>query len=103
MLRTTIARSLHVQADRHDEVDEAARLARLDQARTERTDQLEDQVVRLGALEAVAQELGVEADLERLAVERDRQRLAGFADVGRLRRHFESALGETHAQRRVLL
>src|SRR3954464_6118107 len=100
MLRTTIARSLHVQADRHDEVDEAARLTGLDQARAERADQLEDQVVRLCALETVAQELRVEADLERLAVEWHWERLAGFADVGRLRRHFERALGEAHAQRR---
>src|SRR3954470_7629933 len=104
MPRTTIACAvLDVQPDRHHEVDEAARVARLDQARPERADELEDQVVRLGALETVAQELRVEADLERLALERHGERLARLADIGRLRGDLERALREAHAQGGVLL
>src|SRR4051794_4462054 len=73
-----------VQADGHDEVDEAGSLvARLDQARPQRADQLQDQLLRLGALEALAGELRVEADLQRFAGERDGQGLARLAHVGR--------------------
>src|SRR5256885_5663971 len=94
----------YVQANRHHQVHEAAALlARLDQAGPQRADQLQDEVIRLGALEAVAEELRVEADLERLALERHGQGLAGLADVGRLRRDLERALAEAQAQRRVLL
>src|SRR4051794_32283167 len=92
-----------VQPDRHHQVDEPAVVAGLDQAGAQRTYELQDQVVGLGALEALAQELGVEADLQRLALERDRQRLARLADVRRLRRHLEAPVREAHAQRRVLL
>ena len=41
---------------------------RLDQARAQWTDQLQAQLVSLRALQAVLQELGVEADLEPLAL-----------------------------------
>ena len=58
----------------------------LQQPGPQRADQLQPHRVALDALDAVAQELGVEADLERLAVEVDRQRLAGLADVLRLGR-----------------
>ncbi len=60
---------LHVQADRHDQVEEAALVGALDQAGPQGADELEDQVVRPNAVQAVAQELRVEADLERLAGE----------------------------------
>src|SRR5436190_18389076 len=94
----------YVQADWHDEVHEAAALlARLDQAGPKRADQLEDQVLGLRAFEAVAEELGVEADLELLALEGHRQRLARLADVGRLGGDLDRALGEAEPQRRVLL
>ena len=66
-------------------------------------DQLEQHVARLHGLQAVAQELRVEADLERLAAERHRQRLARLADVRRPRRHGQLALAERQSQRRVLL
>src|SRR3954468_16290545 len=92
-----------VQPDRHHQVDEATVVAGLDQAGTKGADELEDQVVGLGALEPLAQELGVEADLDRLALERHRQRLARLADVGRLRRHLKAAVSEAYPQRRVLL
>src|SRR3954447_20489243 len=99
MLRTTIAvPRLDVEANRHHEVDEAAGIARLDEARAQRADQLEDEVVGLRALETVAQELGVESDLERLALERDGQRLARLADVRRLRGDLERPFREAHAQ-----
>src|SRR4051794_36811601 len=97
-----VARS-DVEPDRHNQVDESAVVPGLDQARAQWTDELEDEVVGLRALEALPQELRVEPDLERLAVERDRQRLTGLADVGRLRRHLERTFGEAHPQRRVLL
>ena len=58
---------------------------------------------RLHRLQAVAQELRVEADLQRLAGERDRDRLARLADVRRARRHRQLTLGEREPQRRVLL
>ena len=57
----------------------------------------------LDALQAVSQELGVEADLERFAGERHGQRLAGLADVGRLGGDRELALTKGQPQRRVLL
>src|SRR5438034_11093041 len=52
----------YVQADGHHEVHESAPLlARLDQAGPERADELEHEILRLRALEPVAEELGVEA------------------------------------------
>src|SRR3954462_2788304 len=103
MLPMTTGGPLYVQPDRHDEVDEAALVPRLDQSRSQRADQLEDEILGLRALETVAEELRVEADLERLAVERDGQRLARLADVRGLRGHLQRALAEFHPQRRVLL
>ena len=55
------------------------------QSGPERVDQRRRDLVALGRLDPVAQEVGVEADLERLAVEANRQRLARLADVLRLR------------------
>jgi hypothetical protein len=94
---------IDVEPDRHDEVQEAAPVSRLDEAGTQRADELQHQVGALRALEPVAQELRVEADLERFAGERYRQRLAGLAHIRRLRRDRQLALGEMQAQRRVLL
>src|SRR5215212_8906577 len=92
---------LHVQPDRHDEVaEDGALVARLDQARPQRADQLQGQLLRLGALEPLTEELRVEADLELLTGERDGQRLARLADVRRLRRDVQRALGEAQAKRR---
>src|SRR5215217_2282683 len=89
---------LHVQPDRHDEVAEAGALvAGLDQARPQRADQLQGQLLRLGALEALAEELRVEADLELLPGEWDGQRLARLAHVRRLGRDVQRALGEAQA------
>ena len=82
----TRERSSHVEANRHDQVYEVARIRRFDQARAQRTDQLQYELVRFDALKPVAQELRVEADLKRLAVEGNRDRLAGPSDVGGLRR-----------------
>ena len=70
---------------------------------TQRADELEDELLGVDAVEAVAEELRVEADLELLAVEGDRDRLARLADVGSLGRDGERALAEAESQRRVLL
>src|SRR5215218_10702295 len=95
---------LHVQPDRHDEVAEAGALvAGLDEARPQRADQLQGQLLRLGALEALTEELRVEADLELLTGERDGERLARLADVRSLRRDVERTLGEAQPERGVLL
>jgi hypothetical protein len=75
----------------------------LDQSGPQRADQLQEQLLRLGALQSLAEELGVEADLQRLAGERHGQRLARLADVRGLRRNVERALREAQPQRRVLL
>src|SRR5215208_8377073 len=84
---------LDVQPNGHDEVPEAGVLGPgLDQARPKRADQLEEQLLRLGALQPLPEELRVEADLERLAGKGHRQRLARLAHVGSLRRHVECAL-----------
>src|SRR3954454_24075605 len=80
-----------VQADRHDQVQEAAAVAGLQQPWAQRADELQDDVAGVDRLEAVAQEVGVEADLELLAVERDGQRLARLADVRGLGRHRQLA------------
>src|SRR5688572_25413624 len=90
-----------VQADRHQEIEEAAAVGRLDQTRAQRRDQLEQDVARVDRLESVAQELRVEADLQRLAMEWHRQRLARLTDVGGPRRHRQLTLGEGQSQRRV--
>src|SRR3954451_14450902 len=103
-MRSTRTAGLHVQSDRHDEVAEAGVLvARLDQAGAERADQLQDELLRLRALQALTEELRVEADLQLLTGERDRKGLARLTHVRRLRRHIERALGEAQAERRVLL
>src|SRR6185437_7511857 len=92
----------HVEADGHYEIHEVAGAGRFDQTGAQWADQLEDQLVGLDALEAIAQELGVEADLEWLAAKRHGHGLAGLADVGGLRRDGQRALTEAEAQRRVL-
>src|SRR5437868_6467533 len=89
----------YVQPDRHDQIDESASLLpRLEQPGAQRADELQDEVLGLRALQAVPEELGVEADLEGLALEGDRQRLAGLADVGRLGRDLDGALAEAQAE-----
>src|SRR4051794_31409907 len=55
------------QADRHDQVPEVA-LRALQQARAQRADQPQHDLVALDGLDALAKELRVEADLERLAL-----------------------------------
>src|SRR6185503_7903863 len=94
---------LDIEPNRHHQVGKTALVAGLDQARPERADQLEEELFRLRALEAVAQELRVEPDLEALAAERDRKGLARLADVRSLRRDLERPLGEREPQWRVLL
>src|SRR5207302_2885329 len=93
----------HVQPDRHDQVHELAAVRRFNQAGPQRTDELENELLRLNALKAVAQEFGIEADLELLAVEWHWDRLARLADIGRARRHRERSLAECEPQRLVLL
>ena len=73
----------------------------LQQSGPERVDQAKAELVALGGLDPVAQEVRVEPDLERLALEANRQRLAGLADVLRLRPDGHLALGEAQPQRRV--
>ena len=74
-----------VEADGHDQVDEVPGVGRFDQSRPQRADQLQDQLLGVDALEAVAQELRVEADLT-ARPGRAPDRLARLADVGRLGR-----------------
>src|SRR5580693_6957929 len=97
------ARASRIQADRHDQVYKLAGVWRLDQAWTQRADQLEHQLLGLHALQTVAQELRVEANLEWLTREGHRQHLAGLADIGGLGRHGELSLAEAEPQRSVLL
>jgi hypothetical protein len=73
-----------VEADRHHQIAEVFALDRLQQARPQRRDQPQQHLVALDALDALLEELRVEADLERLALERRRHRLRGIADVGSL-------------------
>ncbi len=54
-------------------------------------------VVGRDGLETVPEEVRVEADLELLARVVDRQRLGRLADVLRLRRHGQLAVGEAKA------
>src|SRR5438067_5049205 len=106
-MRVSCIGSSDVQANGHHEVDEGPRAlaihGRLDQPRPQRADELQDELVRLRALQALAQEVRVETDLERLAVEWERQRLARLPDVRCLSRDLERALAKAQAQRRVLL
>ena len=55
------------------------------------------------SLEAVSQEVRVEADLELLARVLDRERLRRLADVLRLRGDRQLAVGETQPERRIPL
>src|SRR5688572_26337715 len=57
---------LHIQSDGHQEVLEARAVTGFEQARPQRRDQLDDHVT-VDRLQAVAQELRVEADLQRFA------------------------------------
>src|SRR5829696_8818685 len=103
-MRVARTAPLHVQSDRHDEVTESGGLvARLDQTRAQRADQLQGQLLRLRALQPLAEEFRVEADLERIAGEGHGQRLACLSYVWGLGRHVEGALREAQPQRRVLL
>src|SRR5919197_2611330 len=90
------------QTDRHDQVQEVVALA-LEHGRPQRADQLQPQRLAGDRLDPVPQELGVEPDLERLGGKGNRQRLAGLADLLRLRRDDELAVGEAKPQRRVAL
>src|SRR5437899_12916290 len=95
--------SSHVQSDGHDQVDEVARVRGFDQAWAQRADELENQLLGLDALESVAEELRVEADLERLAVEGNRYRLARLPHVRGLGRNRERSLAEAEPKRGILL
>ena len=61
------------------------------------------ELVRLGALQAFAEELRVETDLELLAREGHGKRLRGLAHVRCLSGNVEAALREAQPQRCVLL
>src|SRR5215211_3998190 len=84
-----------VQSNGHDEIEETSVITRLNQPRAEWADQLQDEVVRLGALQALPEEVRVEADFECLSLEGHRQRLAGLSDIRRLSRDVERSLGES--------
>src|SRR5215204_2363837 len=103
-MRVTRTTRLHVEPDWHDQVPEAGVLVTgLDQAGSQRADQLQQQLLRLGALQALAEELGIEADLERLAGKRHGERLARLTHVRGLCRDVERSLREAQPQRGVLL
>src|SRR5690242_1469200 len=76
--RTTMRRPLHVQPDRHDQVQEAGVVAGLDQPGPQRADQLQHNVIGGDRLQAVLEELRIEPDLEWFARERDGDRLRGL-------------------------
>src|SRR5918994_6516199 len=92
-----------VQANRHHQVAEVLLAGGLEQPRSERRDQLEDDLVRIDALEAVPDELGVEADLQQLTAVRRGERLAGVAEVGRLRGDDQLPLAEGEPKGSVAL
>src|SRR5205809_796523 len=73
-----------VQANRHHEVAEVVRACGAQQARAQGRAQAERELVRLHALDALHEELGVERDLERLALVWGRQALARIPDLRRL-------------------
>src|SRR3984957_21254835 len=75
----------HVEAYGHDQVGEVTGVWGFEQARAQGADQLQDQLLGVDALEPIAQELRVEANLERLAVEGHWDRLAGLTNVWGLR------------------
>src|SRR5579884_2408626 len=87
------------QADRHHEVCEVVALA-LQDRRPQRADQLQPHVVAVHRLEAVAEEVGVEADLERLSGEAGRHRFLRLAYIVRTRDHRQLAGGEAQLERR---
>ena len=93
-------RGLGRQADRHDQVPVVVGAAR-QQPRPQRRDQLQHDRVARDALDALAQERRVEADLERLAAEVAGQRLAALADLLGLRRDRQLAGRERQPQRRA--
>src|SRR5262249_19047832 len=72
---------LHVEAYRHHQIAELVVGERLQQPRPKRGDQLDDHLVGLDRLEAIAHELRVEADLEQLARIRRGERLAGVPEI----------------------
>src|SRR5665811_763853 len=88
---TSTGARLHVEADRHHEVAEVFVVDRLQQARAQWRDQPQQHLLAAYGLDAVAEELRVEADLQRLALERRRHRLLGVADIGRRRRDLQLA------------
>src|SRR4051812_30452973 len=88
----------HVEADRHHQVAEVVAFDRLQQPGTKRRDQPQQQLLALHALNAVLEEVGVEADLQRLALERRRHRLLRIADLRSLGRDRELALRESQPQ-----
>src|SRR5580704_6526284 len=93
----------HVEANGHDEVYEVAGVWGFDQTRTQWADELEDELIGVDALEAVAEELWVEADLERLSVKGHGDRLARLPDIGGLSGDGQGALTEAQTQGGVLL
>src|SRR4051794_26579125 len=80
-----IAAPLDVEANRHPQVALLIPLDGLQQSRAQRGDQPQQQLIAPDALDAVLQELGVEADLKRLALEGGRHALLRIADLGCLR------------------
>src|ERR671925_1098824 len=69
---TTRGLGSDVQTNGHDQIQKAtaaflvARCFCLDQARPERADQLQDELVNFGCFQPVLEELRIEADLQRL-------------------------------------
>ena len=99
--RRAPARPSGAEADGHHEVPEVVALTGHEPG-TQRGDELQvDLLLALQALEAIAQEARVEADVERVAAEVAGERLAELADVLRACRHRQLTRGEREADRRV--
>src|SRR5262249_17857296 len=90
------------QTDRHDQVRVVRRVA-LEHRGAKRADQLHEHRLRVDRLEAVPQELGVEADLDRLTRVRRRQRLLRLADILCSPRDRQLPRGEAETERGVPL
>ena len=86
------------QPDGHEEVPVVLPLA-AQQARAKRADQAQPHFVAVHALDALPQEVRIEADLERLAGERHGHRLAPLAHLVAGGGHGQLALLERQAQR----
>src|SRR3954469_24534400 len=78
---TSTGRTSHVETDRHHQIAEVFVVDRLQQARPQRRDQPQHDLIALDAFDPLAEEVGVEADLQRLALEGGGHRLLRVADV----------------------